>query len=195
MTRLFACVGGERPADGHIAGECLFSLLTCLPQVCQGRHVGFERMQKMADKADNTTQHCRRLAPQNRRPRRRPEGPRSGWSIRSGLVAKADRLLEPARPTPPPRARDRVSKQPVTPDRSSSRIYHPFAISAADDLAAPFDIHTHRTTLAQGGVRVAVRAQPSADHQHYLKQPEYPAQEKHGYRDPVPIPKPRRSTL
>ena len=78
--------------------------LTCLPQVCQGKRPGFERMQKVAD---DTTQHCHRLAPQDRRPRRRPEGPRSGWPIppiRSDLVGKADKLLaatQPARPIPP----------------------------------------------------------------------------------------------
>ena len=54
------------------------------------------------------TQHCHRLAPQDRRPRGRPEGPRSGWPIppvRSDLVGEADKLLaatQPARPTPPP---------------------------------------------------------------------------------------------
>ena len=53
------------------------------------------------------TQHCHRLAPQDRRPRRRSEGPQRGWPIppvRSDLVGKADKLLaatQPARPTPP----------------------------------------------------------------------------------------------
>ena len=33
--------------------------LTCLPQVCQGRRLGLERMQETAD---NTTRHCHRLS-------------------------------------------------------------------------------------------------------------------------------------
>ena len=40
----------------RIAGVCL---LTCLPQGCHTKSLGFERMQKMGD---NTTQHCHRLA-------------------------------------------------------------------------------------------------------------------------------------
>ena len=109
--------------------------------------------------------------------------------------------LMPCTPPPPPPGRDRVSKCPATPERSSSRIYRSFAISAAADVAPPFDIHTHRTTRARGGVGGAVRAEPWGGPQHLahlehpVNQPEFPAQEKHGYRDPVPIPKTRRSTL
>ena len=40
----------------RIAAVCL---LTCLPQGCHTKSLGFERMQKMGD---NTTQHCHRLA-------------------------------------------------------------------------------------------------------------------------------------
>ena len=107
-----ARVRGARVLTGAAAARKNFSFaglpvwrLTCLPQVCQGKRPGFERMQKVAD---DTTQHCHRLAPQDRRPRRRPEGPRSGWPIppiRSDLVGKADKLLaatQPARPIPPP---------------------------------------------------------------------------------------------
>ena len=65
----------------------------------------------MQEMGDNTTQHCHRLAPQDRRPRRRPEGPQRGWPIppvRSDFVGEADKLpaaTQPARPIlayPPP---------------------------------------------------------------------------------------------
>ena len=55
-------------------------------------------------KRNDDSQRGDRLAPQDRRPRRRPEGPRSGWPIqpvRSDLVGEADKLLaatQPARP-------------------------------------------------------------------------------------------------
>ena len=74
----------------------------------RGWCLGYERMRTMPD---DTTQRCHRLAPQDRRPRRRPAGPRSGRSIppiRSDLVGEADTLLaatQPARPIlayPPP---------------------------------------------------------------------------------------------
>ena len=82
----------------------------------------------------------------------------------------------------------RKTKRPVSPDRSPSRIHHSFAISAAGDVAAPFAIHTHRTTLARGGARGAAR-----NYQDHTKRPEFPAQE-HGQRDAVPFPITRRST-
>ena len=132
--------GGERPADGQTAandgsgkgdapgsapgrrsrrprrprkknpkiGKTFNCRLTCLPQVCEGSVSGNERMRTMPD---DTTQRCHRLAPQDRCPRRRPAGPRSGRSIppiRSDLVGAADTLLaatQPARPIlayPPP---------------------------------------------------------------------------------------------
>ena len=57
-----------------------------------------------------TTQHCHRLAPQDRRPRRRPEGPRSG--SRTSVVRSHSKVMHgPCRPpqqvsayacTPPP---------------------------------------------------------------------------------------------
>ena len=72
-------------------------LLTCLPQVCHGWLLWIERMQLTR----GDTQHCHRLAPQDRRPRGRPEGPRSGWPIppvRSDLVGEADKLLAATQP-------------------------------------------------------------------------------------------------
>ena len=93
------------------------ALLTCLPQVCHGKRDGFERMQLTRS---DTTQHCHRLAPQDRRPRRRPEGPRSGWPIppvRSDLVGEADQLLavaQPVRSAPPTRLFDTSSCRSLT---------------------------------------------------------------------------------
>ena len=54
---------GPRREGAHGRRSCQKKLfvcrLTCLPQVCQGKRHGFERMQKVAD---DTTQHCHRLA-------------------------------------------------------------------------------------------------------------------------------------
>ena len=54
---------GPRREGAHGRRSCPKKLfvcrLTCLPQVCQGKRHGFERMQKVAD---DTTQHCHRLA-------------------------------------------------------------------------------------------------------------------------------------
>ena len=72
--------------------------LTCLPQVCQGKRRGFEPMQKVAD---DTTRHWHRLAPQDRRPRRRPEGPRSGWAHPIGTLGprrQSHKLLAATQP-------------------------------------------------------------------------------------------------
>ena len=80
------------------------------------------------------------------------------------------------------------TKRPVSSDRSPSHNHHFFFIRAADDVAAPFAIHTHRTTLARGGARGAAR-----NYQDHTKRPEFPAQE-HGQRDAVPFPITRRST-
>ena len=61
----------------------------------------------MVMKRHDDSQRSSRLAPQDRRPRRRPEGPRSGWPIppiRSHLVGETDKLRavrQPARPIPP----------------------------------------------------------------------------------------------
>ena len=52
----------------------------------------------------DNSQRSDRLPPQNRRPRRRPEGPRSGWPIppmRSDLVGEADKLLAVTQPVHP----------------------------------------------------------------------------------------------
>ena len=125
--RYEADVDGERPADGQIAderrlwrgrcarigaGTALTAAATASIENIQlpldvfaagvrGWCLGYERMRTMPD---DTTQRCHRLAPQDRRPRRRPVGPRSGRSIppiRSDLVGEADTLLaatQPARP-------------------------------------------------------------------------------------------------
>ena len=91
------------------------------------------------------------------------------------------------------------TKRPVSPDRSPSHKHHSFASSAADDVAAPFDIHTRRATLARSGAPGAVRSHPGAaasrvNYKNHTKRPEFPAQE-YGQRDAVPFPKTRRSTL
>ena len=79
------------------------------------------------------------------------------------------------------------TKRPVSLDRSPSHKHQSFAISVADDVAAPFDIHTHRTKLARGGARSAAR-----NYQDHTKRPEFPAEE-YGQRDAVPFPITRRS--
>jgi hypothetical protein len=91
------------------------------------------------------------------------------------------------------------TKRPVSPDRSTSRTHQSCASSAADDVAVPFDIHTHRATLARSGAPGAVRSHPGAaasrgNYKNHANGPEFPAQE-HGRRDAVPFPKTRRSTL
>ena len=75
-------------------------------------------------------------------------------------------LLRPApscsvllRPAP------RETKRSVSPDRSPGHKQHSLAISAADNVAAPFAIHTHRTTLAQGGACGAVSCFGCDDYQ------------------------------
>ena len=79
-------------------------LLTGLPRACEHASAGVRRMQM---KRHDDSQRGGRLAPQNRRPRRRPEGPRSGWPIppiRSDLVGEADKLpavTQPVHPMPP----------------------------------------------------------------------------------------------
>ena len=113
-------------------------LLTCLPQVCHGRFLWIEPMHLTRD---DTTQHCHRLAPQDRRPRRR------SWPIppvRSNLVGKADTLLvaatQPARPIlaypPPPPPNFRTEKQLTAPaDRPVRYPAHAVASSTAVAIA------------------------------------------------------------
>ena len=65
--------------------------------------------------------------------------------------------------------------------RSPSHTHDSSAISAVDGVAAPVDVHNHRTTPT------------SRKYQDHARGPGSPAQEKYGQRDAVPIP--RRSTL
>ena len=69
----------SHPSHPSLVGS---ALLTCLPQVCHGNRHGFGRMQMTR----GDTQHCHRLAPQDRRPRRR------SWPIppvRSDLLGES----------------------------------------------------------------------------------------------------------
>ena len=178
-ARVGAASGSRLPVDS-------------LPQGWHTESLRFERMQKMAE---NTTQHCHRLA----RPRPTPEAPPRKAAKR---VAHPTGTLGPRRPSrhapsgnaagascprlpSPPR-----SKHPVGPDRSPRRLH----VSGADG-AAPVDSHTQRTTPARGG-RGAVSATPWGDHVNHAIQPESPAN-KQQTRVPgcIPSPKPRRSTL
>ena len=80
------------------------------------------------------------------------------------------------------------TKRPVSPDRSPSRLRH-------STPPATLTAWRPRPTPARRVLR-ALRSQPWGDHQHHLKQPEYPAQERPVQRAAVPIPKiTRRSTL
>ena len=112
--------------------------------------------------------------------------------------ALAANASAPSRSVPlrPARAQ---TKRPVSSDRSPSHKHHSFAISAADDVAVPFAIHTDRATLARGGAPGAVRSHPGGsasrgNYKNHANRPEFPAQE-YGQRDAVPIPETRRSTL
>ena len=181
-ARVGAASGSRLPVDS-------------LPQGWHTESLRFERMQKMAE---NTTQHCHRLA----RPRPTPEAPPRKAAKR---VAHPTGTLGPRRPSrhapsgnaagascprlPPPSPPPR-SKHPVGPDRSPRRLH----VSGADG-AAPVDSHTQRTTPARGG-RGAVSATPWGDHVNHAIQPESPAN-KQQTRVPgcIPSPKPRRSTL
>ena len=85
-----------------------------------------------------------------------------------------------------------TTKHPVTDRslRSPSHVHRSAAIRAADDVAAPVHIHTHRTTLIRGGARGAFGCDDYHDHS---RRPEFPAQD-HGFRGAVPFPTTRRST-
>ena len=78
--------------------------------------------------------------------------------------ASAPSRSVPLRPAPsrsvPLRPARAQTKRPVSSDRSPSHKHHSFAISAADDVAVPFAIHTDRATLARGGAPGAVRSHP-----------------------------------
>ena len=96
-------------------------------------------------------------------------------------------------PCRPPRqvsayAPPRVSKHPVSPspDRSPSRLHHS---TPPTTLTASRLHHAPTTRFLR-----ALRSEPGGDHQHHVKQPEYPAQENTG-TGPSPDPETRRSTL
>ena len=88
------------------------------------------------------TQHCHRLAPQDRRPRRR------SWPIppaRSDLVGEADKLLaatQPARPTPPPPCTLGTEKQlTARADRPVPDSAHAVAFTTAVAIRGAGSVH------------------------------------------------------
>ena len=111
----------------------------------------------------------------------------SGWGLGQTQM-KCDDTAHRSRPLAATRLAPGETKRPVSPDRSPSRLRH----SAPP---ATLTAWRPRPTPARRVLR-ALRSQPWGDHQHHLKQPEYPAQERPVQRGAVPIPKiTRRSTL
>ena len=133
--------------------------LTCLPQVCHGKRHGFERMQLTRG---DTTQHCHRLAPQDRRPRRRPEGPRSGWLI---PPIRYRRVL------PPPHFWNRETEKQLTApaDRSVRESAHAVAFTTAVAIGGT-GLSDRRAAVASAvtctGCRDCPGSPPATDSRH-----------------------------
>ena len=121
-------------------------------------------MQQMQMKCDDTTHRSRPLAAT------RPAPACSGLlrlaPACSGLLRLAPACSGLLRLAPG------ETKRPVSPDRSPSRLRH-------STPPATLTAWRPRHTPARLVLR-ALRSQPWGDHQHHLKQPEYPAQERHG---------------
>ncbi len=94
---------------------------------------------------DNTTQHCHRLAPQNRRPGRRPEGPRSGGPIPPVRYAAGRSIL--AYPLYPPTLR---TEQQLTAraDRRVRDPAHTVAFTTAVAIGGARSVHRRTGMLA-----------------------------------------------
>ena len=122
--------------------------LACLPQVCHGKLLWIERMQMTRG---DTTQHCHRLAPQDRRPRRR------SWPIPAATQPARPILVYP--PPPPPRARlFRTEKQLTAPaDRPVRESAHAVAfttvvaIRGAGSVQRRTGMQTARALAADSG--------------------------------------------
>ena len=119
------------------------------PPACDGSLLGDSA--GMGMKRNDDSQRGDRLAPQDRRPRRRPEGPRSGWPIqpvRSDLVGEADKLLAATQP-----ARPILAYPPCTrsgsPHRGRLRLQHRgsgrLRVAPAQSTASPTPTHRRRT--------------------------------------------------
>ena len=119
----------------------------------------------MQEVADDTTRHCHRLAPQDRRPRRRPEGPRSGWPIPTDTFGprRQSRQAPSGNATAhPPLPTFRTEKQLTAPaDRSVHDPAHAVAFTAAVAIGGTGS-SDRRATMASAVTRTGYRNRPGS---------------------------------